>query len=98
MFEKSRREFLRNTLSSGIALSISPSLLSVLPTRRSLSTGAPADPYSVVDPELVPVLKELPKLVLNSQTLPLVRQQESVVPPLPPPAPQPVERRISGPL
>jgi acetyl esterase/lipase len=97
MLEKSRREFLRNTLSSGIALSISPSLLSALPTRGSLSTGAPADPYAVVDPELVPALKELPKLVLNSQTLPLVRQQESVMPPLPPPAPQPVERRIPGP-
>jgi acetyl esterase/lipase len=97
MFEKSRREFLRNTLSSGIALSISPPLLSALPTRRSLSTGAPADPYAVVDPELVPALKALPKLVLNSQTLPLVRQQESVIPPLPPPAPQPVERRIPGP-
>ena len=97
LFEKSRREFLRNTLSSGIALSISPSLLSAVPTRCSLSTDAPTDPYAVVDPELVPALKALPKLVLNSQTLPLVRQQESVVPPLPPPAPQPVERRIPGP-
>jgi acetyl esterase/lipase len=96
-FEKGRREFLRNTLSSGIALSISPSLLSALPTRRFLSTDAPADPYAVVDPELVPALKALPKLVLNSQTLSLVRRQESVIPPLPPPAPQPVERRIPGP-
>jgi acetyl esterase/lipase len=97
VFEKSRREFLRNTLSSGIALGISPSLLAAQPTRHSLATDAPTDPYAVVDPELVSALKALPKLVLNNQTLPLIRQKESVVPPLPPPAPQPVERRIAGP-
>jgi acetyl esterase/lipase len=95
--EKSRREFLRSTLTSGIALGISPSLLSAQPTRPTpLSTGVPTDPYAVVDPELVPALKALPKLVLNSQTLPLVRQ-EPVPPPLPAPAPQPVDRRIPGP-
>jgi acetyl esterase/lipase len=95
--ERSRREFLRNTLTSGIALSISPSILSAQPVPPTLlSSDTPADPYAVVDPELVPALKALPKLVLNSQTLPLVRRQEQVPPPLPAPAPQPVERRIPG--
>jgi acetyl esterase/lipase len=95
--EKSRRDFLRSTLTSGIALGISPSLLYAAPPRPTpLSIDAPTDPYAVVDPELVPALKTLPKLILNSQTLALVRQ-EPVPPPLPVPAPQPVDRRIPGP-
>ena len=97
-FEKGRRDFLRNTLASGFVLGISPSFLKAQPARPvALPIGAPADPYTVVDPELVPVLKSLPRLVLNSQTLPTIRQQEVAPPPLPPPAPQPVERRIPGP-
>ena len=96
--EKSRREFLRSTLASGIALGVSPSILSAQPVRPvPLFTDAPTDPYAIVDPELVPALKALPKLVLNSQTLPTIRQQEVEPPPLPPPAPQPVGRRIPGP-
>jgi acetyl esterase/lipase len=96
--EKSRRDFLRNTLTSGIALGISPSLLKAQPARPvARPTDAPTDPYAVVDPELVSVLKSLPKLVLNSQTLPTIRQQEVTPLPLPPPAPRPVERRIPGP-
>ncbi len=72
--EKSRRDFLRNTLASGIALGISPSLLKAQPARScARPTNATADPYAVVDPELVPVLKALTKLVLNSQTLPTSR-------------------------
>jgi acetyl esterase/lipase len=99
LLQKSRREFLRNTLTSGIAFSIAPSILSAQATRGLLSTDATTDPYALVDPELVPALNAMPKWVLNSQTLPLIRQQEkgSVVQPLPPPAPQPVERRIPGP-
>jgi len=96
--EKGRRDFLRNTLASGFVLVISPSFLKAQPARPvALPIGAPEDPYTVVDPELVPVLKSLPRLVLNSQTLPTIRQQEVAPPPLPPPAPQPVERRIPGP-
>src|SRR5437588_9656625 len=96
--ENGRRDFLRNTLASGIALGISPSLLKAQPPPPIAPfTGAPADPYAIVDPELVPALKALPKLVLNSQMLPTIRQQESAPAPLPPPAPQPVERRIPGP-
>jgi acetyl esterase/lipase len=95
--ETSRREFLRSTLTSGIALGVAPSLLSAQPRQpTSPSTVAPANPYAVVDPELVPALKTLPKLVLNNQTLAQVRQ-EPVPPPLPAPSPQPIERRIPGP-
>jgi hypothetical protein len=82
---KSRREFLRSMLASGIALGVSPSRLSAQPVRPvPLFTDAPTDPYTIVDPELVPALKALPKLVLNSQTLPTIRQQEVEPPPLPP--------------
>jgi acetyl esterase/lipase len=98
--EKSRRDFLRNTLTSGIALSISPSILSAPPLPPTFpSAEKPADPYALVDPELAPALKTLPKLVLNSQTLPMIRQQEHAhtPPPLPAPAAQPAERRIPGP-
>jgi acetyl esterase/lipase len=96
--EKSRRDFLRTTLASGIALGVTPSIiLSARPVPSSpLSTGA-HDPHAIVDPELVPALKALPKLVLNSQTLPTIRQREVAPPPLPPPAPQPFERRVPGP-
>jgi acetyl esterase/lipase len=96
--ESSRREFLHNTLTSGIALGISPSLLSAQPARRVvLFQESPSDPYAIVDPELVPMLKALPKLDLNSQTLAWVRQQEVPPSPIPLPAPQPFERRIPGP-
>src|SRR5579863_2563595 len=96
--EKSRREFLRATLTSGVALGIPSSLWSAQPTQPiSLYASAPTDPYAAVDPELVPALKALPKLILNSQTLAMVRQQEVAPPPLPLPAPQPIERRIPGP-
>src|ERR1700681_3858314 len=92
--EKSRREFLRSTLASGIALGVSPSIWSAQPVRPvPLFTDAPTDPYAIVDPELVPALKVLPKLVLNSQTLPTIRQKEVEPPPLPPPARRPVGRR-----
>jgi acetyl esterase/lipase len=96
---KSRREFLRSTLTSGIALGISPSLLSARPSQAPTppSTVRPTDPYAAVDPELVPALKALPKLILNNQTLPQVRRQEAVPPPLPAPAPQPIDLRIPGP-
>jgi acetyl esterase/lipase len=100
--EESRREFLRNTLTAGIVLGISPTLLSAQPNPSTPpstvpSTVPPADPYAVVDPELLSAIKTLPKLILNNQTLPQVRQQETVPPALPPPAPQPVDRRIPGP-
>jgi len=97
--EESRREFLRNTLKAGIALGISPALLSAQPSQAPTppSTVPPSDPYAAVDPELIPALEALPKLILNNQTLPQIRRQEAVPPPLPAPAPQPVDRRIPGP-
>ena len=98
MKDESRREFLRNTLTSGIALGFAPAILSAQSNQpRPPQSATIVDPYAVVDPELVPALKLLPTLKLNNETLPLVRRQELAPPLLPPPAPQPVERHIPGP-
>jgi acetyl esterase/lipase len=63
---------------------------------HSEASPAVADPYSLVDPELLPVLKQFPAFDLS---LEMVRQfrQTPGMPPLPAPAPQPVERHVPGP-
>jgi acetyl esterase/lipase len=100
--EKTRREFLRSTLTSGIALGLAPAIVSAQsaqqPTPQALLSGAENDLYDFVDPELLPAVKSIPKLHLTNETLAWVRQQEQAQPLLPPPAPQPVERRIPGPV
>src|SRR5262249_60636900 len=55
-----------------------------------------ADPYSLVDPELLPALKRFPAFDLSVEMVGKFRQMP-VMPPLPVPAPQPVERHIPGP-
>jgi len=55
-----------------------------------------ADPYSLVDPELLPVLKQFPAYELTAEMAIKFRQTPGA-PPLPAPAPQPVERHIPGP-
>ncbi len=57
---------------------------------------AAADPYSLVDPELLPVLKQFPAYELTAEMAVKFRQMPGA-PPLPAPAPQPVERHIPGP-
>lgn len=95
-----RREFVWNTVGAGMVLSLAPSMLGATAQHATSSPpqGATAaiDPYALVDPELVPALKNLPNLVLNRQTLPIVRSARAW-PTLPPPAPQPDLRRITGP-
>src|SRR5579872_314296 len=54
------------------------------------------DPYSLVDPELLPVLKQFPAYELTAEMAIKFRQMPGA-PPLPAPAPQPVERHIPGP-
>jgi acetyl esterase/lipase len=54
------------------------------------------DPYSLVDPELLPVLKQFPAYDLTAEMVGKFRQMPGT-PPLPAPAPQPVERHIPGP-
>jgi acetyl esterase/lipase len=56
---------------------------------------AAADPYSLVDPELLPVLKQFPAYELTVEMAVKFRQLPGA-PPLPAPAPQPVERHIPG--
>jgi acetyl esterase/lipase len=54
------------------------------------------DPYSLVDPELLPTLKQFPAVDLTLEMAIKFRQMPGA-PPLPAPAPQPVERHIPGP-
>jgi len=54
------------------------------------------DPYSLVDPELRPALKQFPAFELTAEMVCQFRQMPGM-PPLPAPAPQPVERHIPGP-
>jgi acetyl esterase/lipase len=63
---------------------------------RSETSPAVADPYSLVDPELLPALKEFPAYDLTAEMVRQFRQSPGL-PPLPAPAPQPVERHIPGP-
>jgi acetyl esterase/lipase len=63
---------------------------------RSETSPAIADPYSLVDPELLPALKQFPAYDLTAEMVRQFRQSPGM-PPLPAPAPQPVERRIPGP-
>jgi acetyl esterase/lipase len=63
---------------------------------RSETSPPVADPYSLVDPELLPVLKQFPAFELSAEMVVKFRQMPGM-PPLPAPAPQPVERHIPGP-
>lgn len=97
MTEESRREFLRNTLTAGIAFGLAPVAGFASAAQQSATARENVvDPLSLVDPELLPALKALPKLILNNETLATVRQ-DHLPPPFPPPAPQPVYRHIPGP-
>jgi acetyl esterase/lipase len=61
---------------------------------RSETLPAIADPYSLVDPELLPTLKQFPAAVDLSLEMAVKFRQMPGMPPLPAPAPQPVERHI----
>ena len=101
MKQKTRREFLLHTVTSGIALSLAPVISSAQsaqpPTSRAAAPIPKESLYDLVDPELLPAVKALPELHLTKENLAWVRQQELAPPPLPPPAPQPVAKWIPGP-
>ncbi len=63
---------------------------------RTVISPAAADPYSLVDPVLLPVLKQFPAVDISAEIVRKFRQSPAM-PPLPAPAPQPVERHIPGP-
>jgi acetyl esterase/lipase len=103
-----RREFAIRTAAFGLAgfnlasfglakrLAAAATLAKAEQASRSETSPAVADPYSLVDPELLPVLKQFPALDLTAEMVGKFRQMPGA-PPLPAPAPQPVERHIPGP-
>src|SRR5580698_9513557 len=99
-----RRDFAIRTAGFGLAgfglitaLAPAATLAEAEQASRSETSPAIADPYSLVDPELRPMLKQFPPFVdLSMEMVRQVRQMPAT-PPLPAPAPQPVERHIPGP-
>jgi acetyl esterase/lipase len=104
MKEISRRDFVRSGLATGMGLGATPRFLHrVAPlqssaTTSTLATPAPggAEKYTMVDPELVPVLKTFTTLTFDHKTA-VADRQNPAKPPLPAPAPQPFDRKIPGP-
>jgi acetyl esterase/lipase len=93
-----RRDFAIRTAGIGLALGLAPAATLAEPEQASRSETSPAvgDPYSLVDPELLPALKQFPGFDLSAEMVSKFRQILGM-PPLPAPAPQPVERHIPGP-
>jgi acetyl esterase/lipase len=93
-----RRDFAIHAAGFGLALGLTPAtaLAETQQASRSETSPAVADPYSLVDPELLPVLKQFPAFDLSAEMVVKFRQLPGM-PPLPDPAPQPVERHIPGP-
>jgi len=98
----SRRDFAIRTAGFGLAgfnlamrLAPAATLAEAEQASRSETSPAIADSYSLVDPELLPVLKQFPAFDLTAEMVHQFRQMPGM-PPLPAPAPQPVERHIPG--
>jgi acetyl esterase/lipase len=94
-----RRDFAIRSASFGLALGLAPAatLAEAEQAARSETSPAAADPYSLVDPEFLPALKQFPAAVDLSVEIVRKFRQSPRLPPLPGPAPQPVERHIPGP-
>lgn len=93
-----RRDFVIRTAGFGLAIGLAPAATQAEAEQASRSEPSPgiADPYSLVDPELLPALKQFPAFDLSAEMVGKFRQLPAM-PPLPDPAPQPVERHIPGP-
>src|SRR5579863_3493740 len=93
-----RRDFAIRTAGFGLALGFDPAaaLAEAEQAARSETSPAVADPYSIVDPELLPVLRQFPAYDLSAEMIGKFRHLPGM-PPLSAPAPQPVERHIPGP-
>src|ERR1700723_3989099 len=93
-----RRNFAIRTAGFGLALGFAPAvtLAEARQASRSETSPAVADPYSLVDPELLPTLKQFPAYDLSAEMVVKFRQLPAM-PPLPGPAPLPVEWHIPGP-
>src|SRR5258708_2159164 len=93
-----RRDFAIRTAGFGLALGITPAAALAQTNRELPSETLPAiaDPYSLVDPELLHALKQFPAFDFTAEMVKEFRKTPGM-PPLPAPAPQPVERYIPGP-
>src|SRR5580692_10385227 len=93
-----RRDFAIRTAGFGLALGLAPAvtLAEAEQASRSETSRAIANPYSLVDPELLPTLKQFPAYDLSAEMVGKFRQMPGM-PPFAAPAPQPVERHIPGP-
>jgi acetyl esterase/lipase len=103
-----RRDFAIRTAGFGLAgfnlaWGLAPAATLAEAEQASRSETSPAvadpyflDPYSLVDPKLLPALKQFPGFDLSAEMVGKFRQLPGM-PPLPAPAPQPVERHIPGP-
>jgi acetyl esterase/lipase len=93
-----RRAFAIRTAGFGLALGLAPAakLAEAQQASRSETSPAVADPYSLVDQELLPALKQFPAFDFSAEMVGKFRLTPGM-PPLPAPAPQPVERHIPGP-
>jgi len=97
-----RRDFAIRTAGFGLAMGLVPAAALAEAGQASRSETSPPvanpnslDPYSVVDPELLPVLKQFPAFDFTVEMVRQFRQMPGL-PALPAPAPQPVERHIPG--
>src|SRR5580704_3825642 len=103
-----RRDFAIRTAGFGLAglnlaWGVAPAATLAEAEEASRSATSPAvadadsvDPYSLVDPELLPALKQFPAFELSLEMVGKFRQMPGMAA-LPAPAPQPVERHIPGP-
>ena len=93
-----RRDFAIRSAGFGLALGLAPAatLAEAEQASRSETSPAVADPYSIVDPEFLPALTQFPAVDLSAEIVRKFRQLHCM-PPLPGPAPQPMERHIPGP-
>jgi acetyl esterase/lipase len=94
MRKLNRREFATVAAAAGMTLAVRTPTLQAIPQANSPSA---LGPYALVDPELIPAIKGWPQLVLTNETLAAVRKSEQAWQLLPPPAPQLVDRHITGP-
>jgi acetyl esterase/lipase len=94
-----RRDFALRTAGLGLAMGLTPvaTLAEAQQAAPPESSPAVADPSSLVDPELRPVLKQFPSTVDLSVAAAIQFRKMPGMPPSAAPAPQPVERRIPGP-
>jgi acetyl esterase/lipase len=98
MNELTRRDFVRGGLTAGIGIGLAPELLRSAVAQQAPARAAVADPYALVDPELLAAVKQFPFPMqdFTSEMLTAARNLPAM-PPLPAPAPQPFERHIPGP-